>query len=324
MTASKVSELLHNMAVSLEPWSFDENADLDHLAWEESTTLFVQQSRVLVGASGRGHLQQLGASMRRSSLITAATPRASRLSAVHLECSSWQVRSMQFVRNKTLETLFNERLLICNMRALQHTTFSPRWRQKRDGETQAAFAARFAYQEWVVNQLLEHALKRVELNTFEAPKVLLCAHCTRRSSALAICENGFANLAKLDEGYVGAGIYLTPDFDYAVSEYARYYIPEGKNNSDFTSDPVTVLLCWVVFSNALPVHDLELEGKPIQPGYDAHVAIVDQGNQCHPVADNKRCDLASAAGRSLFFEVVVNDMAQILPVAIVDLQPIYN
>jgi len=43
---------------------------------------------------------------------------------------------------------------------------------------------------------------------------------TNEQSALSICQNGFATVATLDEGFYGKGIYFTGDLEYA-SKYAK-------------------------------------------------------------------------------------------------------
>lgn len=75
---------------------------------------------------------------------------------------------------------------------------------------------------------------------------------------MKICRNGFAALAKTDEGYFGRGIYFTHFMDYAAGVY-------GGNKGE-----QVVVLSWVQVGNVYPVTENpfkaneSLKGKPLQ------------------------------------------------------------
>lgn len=102
----------------------------------------------------------------------------------------------------------------------------------------------------------------------------------------SILKGNFANLSKLDDGYIGSGIYLTFDLDYAFEEY-------GVNL--YKMDEVPVIVCAVVIGNPFPViechacgygscpgaGDTNYYGKSIVASSGAHVAVMGKDPDCH-------------------------------------------
>lgn len=62
--------------------------------------------------------------------------------------------------------------------------------------------------------------------------------------ANSIMKGNFAKLAKLDEGFIGSGVYVTFDLDYAFEEYGVNF---------YGLEEVPVIVCAVVVGNPLPV-----------------------------------------------------------------------
>lgn len=73
--------------------------------------------------------------------------------------------------------------------------------------------------------------------------------------AWKICDNGFANLSSLDDGWYGKGIYFTSNLRYAVY-YAQTY---GTPNSN---GEYSILLSYVLLGNTYPVIESPLSSSP--------------------------------------------------------------
>ena len=102
--------------------------------------------------------------------------------------------------------------------------------------------------------------------------------------AHSILRGDFAALQKIDTGYYGAGLYFTPDLDYAL-KYARakfLRLNELKSDADAFSglgldaDQTyrVVLACDVQYGNPFPTTSTAFADRPLVSGHDAHVAVV--------------------------------------------------
>eukprot|EP00043_Microstomoeca_roanoka_P019235 m.214051 g.214051 ORF g.214051 m.214051 type:complete len:989 (-) comp16961_c0_seq17:507-3473(-) len=100
------------------------------------------------------------------------------------------------------------------------------------------------------------------------------------ASVIGILAGDFAHLQKVDCGWYGAGLYFTPDLNYAMA-YAHACKPEQDHldmlmlDLDETKKYRFVLACDVVYGNPKPILAVEdFAGMPLAPGHDAHVAVV--------------------------------------------------
>jgi len=113
-----------------------------------------------------------------------------------------------------------------------------------------------------------------------------------------VCETGFANLGKTDEGYFGKGIYGTTQAEYAARVYGNG----------------VCLLCFVSILNAFPViyEDMpDLLGAGNYSNCDVHFVPVVPKN---PYFENEIIYLATKAGDiPVYDELVVFQDAQIIP-----------
>jgi len=89
--------------------------------------------------------------------------------------------------------------------------------------------------------------KRYPTLADEAYKTRICLGfhtAPSKDVANSILQGNFAKLSKLDAGFIGSGVYLTFDLDYAFEEY-------GVNT--FGLEEVPVVVCAVVVGNPFPV-----------------------------------------------------------------------
>ncbi|EGD81501.1 TKL protein kinase [Salpingoeca rosetta] len=103
-------------------------------------------------------------------------------------------------------------------------------------------------------------------------------------AVVGILGGDFAQLQRTDGGWFGAGLYFTPDLDYAFAyTHPRQVKPSRRNvPADLRCLNLTpgklyrlVLACDVMYGNPYPVLDLHLKGRPLMAGHDAHVSVVD-------------------------------------------------
>lgn len=100
---------------------------------------------------------------------------------------------------------------------------------------------------------------------------------TSDSAVWVICQNGFATVATLDDGFFGKGIYFTSEFDYAC----KYSTPSEQGK--------VFIVAMTIPGNTYPVteHPFEEEGhqrrvspngyygRPCRSGYQSHCTVVD-------------------------------------------------
>lgn len=139
-------------------------------------------------------------------------------------------------------------------------------------------------------------------------------------NAYKLAATGFANLGTTDPGYIGSGRYVTTDAEYACMYASDYPNLQPKNSQGHWC----VLLCLVVIGVTYPVTPtnddftrLAPDGTVIKPGdcrffgqsiewqYDSNIARVGGPNY-----------LVSSVASGQYNEIVVDQDAQILPVAI--------
>jgi len=137
---------------------------------------------------------------------------------------------------------------------------------------------------------------------------------TSEGAVWVICQNGFATVATLDDGFYGKGIYLTSSFDYATTYSTPS--PQGK----------PFIVAMTIPGNSYPVTEHPFDGtganrhpsprgyygKPCRSGYQSHCTIVDYkaGGPAYPIQvpfdSTKHAD-----------ELVVFQDAQTLPLFVI-------
>ena len=177
-------------------------------------------------------------------------------------------------------------------------------------------------QQWpddaVKTAMLRHLESQFAVTKRDGVRVLPLWHGCSAAVADEIMSKGPAYLATLDAGYFGAGIYFSPQ-----PEYAAAYPAEVLDGNTTGVCEAALLLCAVSVGSVYPVTwkddynskttDTEKDkskyfGKPLHSGCDAHHALVDRtvGFQAAKV---------DTPLQHHFEEVVVSQDAQVLPVA---------
>ena len=140
----------------------------------------------------------------------------------------------------------------------------------------------------------------------KAPHVKLMPvwHGTNAVAAQGILESGFANLALVDAGFFGKGLYGTNSAEYSHRVYGK-----------------ALLLSWMAFTSAYPVirGDMnKLTAKGVYQRYDAHyVPVVPRTPSPHEVNY-----LPTRPGQEpKFDEIVVFQRDQMMPRYVVELRP---
>jgi len=145
-------------------------------------------------------------------------------------------------------------------------------------------------------------------------RVLLAFHVPSSVEvAESVLKGNFARLKKLDAGFIGDGIYLTLNINYAIEEYG-FYVHQ--------LDVVPVIVCAVIVGNPFPVienpfkDDSNWLGWPIHGKADSHIAVV----ASDPAAnEGKRepvpCPLEKWGQLEVNTEVCVSE-AQVLPLGV--------
>ena len=166
--------------------------------------------------------------------------------------------------------------------------------------------------------MLRHLESQFAAAERDGVRVLPLWHGCSAAVADEIMSKGPAALATLDAGYFGAGIYFTPQ-----PEYAAAYPAEVLDGNTTGVCEAALLLCAVSVGSVYPVTwkddynskttDTEKDkskyfGKPLHSGCDAHHALVDRtvGFQAAKV---------DTPLQHHFEEVVVSQDAQVLPIA---------
>ncbi len=209
------------------------------------------------------------------------------------------VKSVHVIYNPRLNRKFGLELNTLNARQGK-PAFKAHWREEQ-GKTGA----------WrqTTHQLLE-ALANPHQDT-NNPHVNLVPmwHATNADILPSLFETGFANLAMVDTGFFGKGIYSTGEAKYAQTVYGKMYPRPA------------LLMNWVASFSAYPVIDgdmPELQGKGNYGNHDAHFIPVRPANPKDPQEVNfYPCRLNE---KYTYTEMVVFQSAQCLPRYVVELQ----
>ena len=155
--------------------------------------------------------------------------------------------------------------------------------------------------------------------TWRDPHTLTVYHGCRASAARKIAKSGFMDLASLDAGYFGNGIYVTPNAEYACWYALEAHHKHSSRDEQYSPehpDWFPILLCTAAVGLVYPVtrevdytppgaHS-DLHGQPLKKPFDAHFALVSHsfGYEAAPPAVAQ------------YGELCVSQYAAVLPLAI--------
>jgi len=176
-------------------------------------------------------------------------------------------------------------------------------------------------------QYLINTLKKlfIRQDVFKRTNVLLTFHGTSSALCDSIFQGGLQNLRNLDGGWFGAGIYVTPDIDYAIKSYSLKTAP-----NDHGEYCVLVCLCVVgitypltLCSDDFPEYPKEKISKyhcdwPKEKGIRNDKAL-NRGFDSHfiGVSYEMNYNASEFADDSTFYELVFSSNKQVLPLAVV-------
>jgi len=196
------------------------------------------------------------------------------------------------------QSVSNTRLIQTERMNMQNSQFlSDNWQNKSNPELR--------------EKVLEHFHKKClfwEWNQGKSIKdgfVLPVVHGTDRVTAWNIAKTGFANLATLDDGFFGSGIYFSTSAMYTVPYFANKKHP-------------AILICLSVPGNPFPVIEspnekaISLKGCKITTGYSAHYCSTGLGGFPYSETDKE-------AGKPVFDELVVGQENQAVPLFLLEI-----
>lgn len=150
------------------------------------------------------------------------------------------------------------------------------------------------------------------------------------ATADRILNSGFAKLAALDKGFIGHGLYVSPDLPYALDHFATVDPRTGRK---------TVLACMVVYGNPFPVTEPVIEsveqegphekffvqsvmmGAACLAGHDAHISVMHRGRK-YPVPEQVgEGGVAGLWKGHIYPEIMVDASAQLLPITKLSFTP---
>jgi len=165
------------------------------------------------------------------------------------------------------------------------------------------FRDKTGLRKWVYEKF-EERVHSWEFNAEEllSLPVLPVIHGTQLGTAWSISSTGFAALSATDAGFFGKGIYFTSSCKYALPY------------TQFGSQPC-LLISLINPGNVYPViehhkSDYSLMGTAITPGYNSHYICTSKDGSCVTKEENSNYD-----------EFVIEQEAQIIPIAIIELDP---
>jgi len=211
----------------------------------------------------------------------------------------YEVGAVQVVYNPNFNRNFQGKL-----QDLQHRhgnkAFDPSWQQENEPEWRAK-----------TYQKLERLAAPYQDKDYPNVKIVPVWHGTSREYLDSIFKTGFANLAKVDAGFYGKGIYGAHEAVYSHQEYALKY----------HGDKAILLLNWVAIYSAYPVIHGDMQKFIMtDPITKKEVATGSYGNyDTHfiPVAPYHPC---SVNQEHINTEVVTFEEAACLPRYVVELQ----
>jgi len=136
--------------------------------------------------------------------------------------------------------------------------------------------------------------------------VIPMVHCTTEANVTKICQLGFGNVARVELGIYGNGMYFTSDVGYAAT------------NPKLGTTKPHAIVAYVLPGNPYPVTEdpsqqNSLLGKNLKtPQYQSHYALVDS-------AGARRGLPIAANSKAVADEIVIAQEAQIVPAYVVEL-----
>ena len=179
-------------------------------------------------------------------------------------------------------------------------------------------------QQWpgddVKTAMLRHLESQFAAAERDGVRVLPLWHGCSAAVADEIMSKGPAYLAKTDDGLFGAGIYLTPQPEYAAAYSSQLFSQQFEHRAVAEGEFV-LLLCAVCVGSAYPltraadyaglsdgVLQCKYRSRHLHPGCDAHHVLVDAHKGFSPPHVDSPLE-------HHFEEAVVSQESQVLPIA---------
>jgi hypothetical protein len=148
----------------------------------------------------------------------------------------------------------------------------------------------------------------VAVNTFYS------FHGPRRENLDSICQTGLVATRAMDAGDFGSGCYSTLNIEYAIQYAHGIYDAVPRRQLDDKRYPVVMFAASVGVAYPVtpeldyPPHggQSNFYGRPLQPGFDCHVACVSVTTRFQAV-NRPECQ---------YVEVVIDQQVQMLPLAV--------
>jgi len=167
----------------------------------------------------------------------------------------------------------------------------------------------------------------IQQNVFKRTNFLLTFHGTSTTLCDSICQVGLQNLRSNDGGWFGAGIYVTPDIDYAIKVYSQ----KEENPAPNGERCVLVCLCVVGITYPLTVCSDDFPGYPAQNIYSKYHCdypkengirtdkAIKNGYDSHfiGVSLEMNYNVPEIVKESNYYELVLSSHKQVLPLAVV-------
>ncbi len=221
--------------------------------------------------------------------------------------SSYQLCPVPGQNIKRVQVIYNPRLnrkfgLELNTLNAKHNkpAFNAHWRNEQGQQG--------AWRD-TTHQLLEVLAKPHRDVQNPHVKILPMWHATNAQILPSLFETGFANLAMVDTGFFGKGIYSAAEARYSQTVYGKMYATPA------------LLMNWVASFSAYPVIDGDmgkLQGGANLGNYDAHFIPVRPLNPQDP--DESVFYPCRVGEKATYTEMVVFQSAQCLPRYLVELQ----
>jgi TPR repeat protein len=206
-----------------------------------------------------------------------------------------EIRSIEVIHNPVLSFAFQLQSRKLQKQAHKHA-FVPTWENECQHETEKTFRKQIYGQFELLT--LPHRNEN-----YPDVKFLKGWHGTRPEVAGSIFETGYVNLAKLDSGFFGKGIYLTPEVNYAV-KYAQGAL--------ILNDVAAFAVYPVIFEDMQ-----RLYGAPNYRNHDTHFVLV-VPRTIH--ANEVNFDAIRVGQVPSYTEIVSFQSASVLPRYLVTLQ----
>jgi hypothetical protein len=168
----------------------------------------------------------------------------------------------------------------------------------------------------VLNCLREQFHERPPGTDPKAPNTFYCFHGPRREHLESVCSTGLVATNSMDAGYFGSGSYATLNIEYAIKFSKGELDNAGNKRPNSPDGRYPVIMFAASVGMAYPVtrevdyaegsNESNFFGRPLQPGFDCHVACVSERTDYQAV-NRQECQ---------YVEVVIGQEAQMIPVAV--------